>query len=91
MKKNKKIILIIIILLTLVFSSQISSFARYSSNYVWNYYLESHGFYLVSDSLGLDKKTPLSVLITLLIRKTLILYGMEVVLHSILKTIQTII
>lgn len=56
MKKNKKIILIIIILLTLVFSSQISSFARYSSNYVWNYYLESHGFYLVSDSLGLDKK-----------------------------------
>ena len=54
--KIKKKVLIIIILLILCFSSQISSFARYSSNYVWNYYLESHGFYLTSDSLGLDKK-----------------------------------
>ncbi len=54
--KNKKKILIILIILTLCTFSYLTSFARYSSNYVWNYYLESHGFYLTSDSLGLDKK-----------------------------------
>lgn len=55
MKKKKKI-LIILILLTLISVSYLTSFARYSSNYVWNYYLESHGFYLNSEVLGLDKK-----------------------------------
>ena len=55
MKKKKKI-LIILILLTLISFSYLTSFARYSSNYVWNYYLESHGFYLNSEVLGLDKK-----------------------------------
>ena len=54
--KNKKKVLIILVLLTLISFSYLTSFARYSSNYVWNYYLESHGFYLTSDYLGLDKK-----------------------------------
>lgn len=54
--KNKKKVLIILVLLTLISFSYLTSFARYSSNYVWNYYLESHGFYLASDYLGLDKK-----------------------------------
>ena len=54
--KKKRTILIILILLTLISFSYLTSFARYSSNYVWNYYLESHGFYLTSDFLGLDKK-----------------------------------
>ncbi len=54
--KNKKKLLIILILLAILGFSHLTSFARYGSNYVWNYYLESHGFYLNSDSLGLDKK-----------------------------------
>ena len=53
---TKKKILIILILLAVCFIVKLPSLARYSSNYVWNYYLESHGFYLASDSLGLDKK-----------------------------------
>ena len=54
--KNKKKILIVLILIAILGFSHLKSFARYGSNYVWNYYLESHGFYLNSDSLGLDKK-----------------------------------
>jgi len=56
MKNKKKIILLILILAVILGFSHLTSFARYGSNYVWNYYLESHGFYLNSDSLGLDKK-----------------------------------
>lgn len=55
MKKKKKILIILLILTVCTFS-YLTSFARYSSNYVWNYYLESHGFYLTSDFLGSDKK-----------------------------------
>ena len=54
--KSKKKILIVLILIAILGFSHLKSFARYGSNYVWNYYLESHGFYLNSDSLGLDKK-----------------------------------
>lgn len=54
--KNKKIIILILIISAILGLSHLTSFARYGSNYVWNYYLESHGFYLDSDSLGLDKK-----------------------------------
>lgn len=54
--KNKKMLLIILILIGIFGFSHLKSFARYGSNYVWNYYLESHGFYLESESLGLDKK-----------------------------------
>lgn len=34
----------------------VTTLARYSSSSVWNYYLESHGFYFSSDSLGSDKR-----------------------------------
>lgn len=34
----------------------LTCFARYSSSSVWNYYLESHGFYFTSDFLGNDIK-----------------------------------
>ena len=54
--KTKKKILIILVLLTLLSLSYLTSFARYTSNHVWNYYLESHGFYLSSDNLDMDKK-----------------------------------
>ena len=54
--KNKKIIILILIISAILGLSHLTSFARYGTNYVWNYYLESHGFYLESDSLGLDKK-----------------------------------
>ena len=56
MNNKKKIIIIILILLAILGFFLLTSFERYGSNYVWNYYLESHGFYLESDSLGLDKK-----------------------------------
>ena len=56
MKSKKKIIILILIISAILGFSHLKSFARYGSNYVWNYYLESHGFYLNSDSLGMDKK-----------------------------------
>ena len=34
----------------------LTSLARYKSSSVWNYYLESHGFYFSSDFLGNDVK-----------------------------------
>ena len=34
----------------------VTSLARYCSSSVWNYYLESHGFYFSSDFLGNDKR-----------------------------------
>lgn len=34
----------------------LTSLARYSSSSIWNYYLESHGFYFSSDSLGDNKR-----------------------------------
>ena len=54
--KRKKKILIIVALLILFSVTMLSSFGRYSSNKVWNYYLESQGLYLTSDYLDLDKK-----------------------------------
>lgn len=54
--KYKKKILIILGLVALVSTVLISSFARYGFNHVWNYYLESRGFYLTSDYLGNNKK-----------------------------------
>ena len=52
----KKKVMIIILLIVLFSVFTLSSFARYSSNKVWNYYLESQGLYLTSDYLDLDKK-----------------------------------
>ena len=48
---NKKLILVFcLVAVTLCFC--FTSLARYSSSSVWNYYLESHGFYFSSDFLG---------------------------------------
>ena len=52
----------------------LTSLARYSSSSVWNYYLESHGFYFSSDFL----------VITIIM---LILCGMEIVFILILKIV----
>ena len=53
---KKKLIILILVVSAILGFSHLTSLARYGSNYVWNYYLESHGFYLNSDTLGLDKK-----------------------------------
>ena len=55
MKFRKKITTLLILIL-LCSVTLLSSFARYSSDYVWNYYLESREFYMRSDYLGNDKK-----------------------------------
>ena len=52
----KKKISILFILIILCSITLLSSFARYSSDYVWNYYLESHEFYMSSDNLDNNKK-----------------------------------
>ena len=51
MKKKKKLFIIILLL---CFCSLFSyaTFARYGYSNVWNYYLESHGFYFSSDNLS---------------------------------------
>lgn len=51
MKKKYKIILIVV-LVGLGLSFFLTTLARYSSSNVWNYYLESQGFYFSSDNLS---------------------------------------
>jgi hypothetical protein len=51
MKKKYKIVLIVV-LVGLGFSFFLTTLARYSSSNVWNYYLESQGFYFSSDNLS---------------------------------------
>lgn len=55
MKKNKKTI-ILFILISACMCYCITSFARYSSSSIWNYYLTSHEFYFSSDNLGDSQK-----------------------------------
>ena len=58
MKKRTKYLLLLIVLLSI--SSMITygySYAKYVSNYAWNYYLSTKGFYFGSDELGTDKIT----------------------------------
>ena len=50
MKKNKLFILFFIIIVIVIICSGIT-FAKYASNSIWNYYLESKGFYFTSKSL----------------------------------------
>lgn len=53
MKKNTKIMLLIVCILAFVLiMTQAVSYAKYASSVVWNYYLESKGFYFNSDDLG---------------------------------------
>jgi len=52
--KKKFIIIFCLVGSFLIFT--LRSLARYSSSSVWNYYLESQGFYFFSDSLGNEKK-----------------------------------
>lgn len=50
MKKNTKVLFIVIALLIVLFMmSRGYSYAKYASNTLWNYYLESKGFYFNSD------------------------------------------
>lgn len=51
MKKKYKIFLIVI-LIGFCFGFLLTTLARYSSSNVWNYYLESQGFYFTSDNLS---------------------------------------
>ena len=51
MNKKKKILLILL-LISLCFTFSYVTFARYSFRNVWNYYLESQGFYFKSDQLS---------------------------------------
>ena len=53
---SKKKLIIVICLVGSFITLVLSSFARYSSSSVLNYYLESHGFYFTSDFLGDDKR-----------------------------------
>ena len=48
---RKKLIILIIILSCLLVVSYGVTYAKYASNSVWNYYLESKGFYFTSKSL----------------------------------------
>lgn len=55
MKKTTKILLIIVITLSFVFLfTKGVSYAKYASNSVWNYYLESKKFYFSSDYLSIN-------------------------------------
>ena len=49
-KKYKIIIIVVLICLGFVFF--LTTLARYSSSNIWNYYLESQGFYFSSDNLS---------------------------------------
>lgn len=49
---TKKKLIIVFCLIGIGMCFYLTSLARYSSSSVWNYYLESHGFYLSSDYLG---------------------------------------
>lgn len=54
---NKKVKLSIVFgILGLGLCFCLTSFAKYTSNKVWDYYLKSHGFYFSSDYLGSDKR-----------------------------------
>lgn len=50
MKKNSRVMFVVVALLIVLFMmSRGYSYAKYASNTVWNYYLESRGFYFNSD------------------------------------------
>lgn len=51
MKNRKKLIILIIILSAILMLSNFVTYARYVSNSIWNYYLESKGFYFTSKTL----------------------------------------
>lgn len=53
---TKKKLIVVFCLFSVGMFFYLTSLARYSSSSVWNYYLESHGFYFSSDFLGNDKK-----------------------------------
>lgn len=55
MKRKKQIILILIILIVIVGIIFLTkTYSKYTSNSVWNYYLQSRGFYFASDNLGTE-------------------------------------
>lgn len=53
MKKRNKILILSVMVLTIILILTYGiSYAKYASNHVWNYYLESKGFYFNSDILS---------------------------------------
>ena len=58
MKKITKYLIVLIIILVVIFLiTKVFSFAKYASNSVFNYYLESKGFYFTSDKLDVNSIT----------------------------------
>ena len=53
---RKYLIMIVIFLGTILLITNGFTLAKYVSNTVWNYYLNSQGFYLSSDQLGNNVK-----------------------------------
>ena len=56
-KRTKNLLLIVIILSLLSLITYNYSSAKYVSNYFWNYYLSTKGFYFSSEQLGTNKIT----------------------------------
>ena len=54
-KRTKYLLLSVIVLGVLSIITSSYSYAKYVSNYVWNYYLETKGFYFSSDQLDTTK------------------------------------
>lgn len=52
---NKKVI-VIFVLIGIGMCFSVITLARYNSSSVWNYYLESHGFYFSSDNLSSEQR-----------------------------------
>ncbi len=55
MTKKNKILIIVITLIIAVTITGVATFSRYIKDSLYNYYLESHGFYLSSEELGNNK------------------------------------
>ena len=54
-KRTKYMLLLVIFLLFVFVVTNGYSYAKYVSNSVWNYYLETKGFYFTSEQLGTNK------------------------------------
>ena len=63
MKKKINILLILFIILASICGIYtVSTFAKYTSNSAWNYYLKSQGFYFESDDLSAEGKESVNTL-----------------------------
>ena len=60
MKKKKQIIIIGLSLIAIILVTLSATYARYISNSLWDYYLQSKGFYFNSDNLAMNSATNLN-------------------------------